>query len=40
VEDAVYYLVGRVQLHRDLARIGVDGKGLMLCDRDWREYDT
>ena len=32
MEDAVDNLVGRIQLHLNLARIGVDGKGLVLCE--------
>jgi hypothetical protein len=39
VERAVDDLVGRVELHLDLAGIGVDGEGLMLGECGWSEYD-
>ena len=39
VERAVDDLVGRVELHLDVAGIGVDGEGLMLAECGWSEYE-
>ena len=39
MKRAVDDLVGRVQLHLDLAGIGIDGEGLMLGECGWREYE-
>jgi hypothetical protein len=39
VERAVDDLVGSVELHLDVAGIGVDGEGLMLGECGWSEYE-
>src|SRR5580704_15173941 len=40
VERAVDDFVGRVELHLDLASIGVDSEGLMLGEYGWSEDDS
>src|ERR1700735_3561828 len=40
MEDAVHNLVGRIQFHLNLARIGADDKGLVWCERDRSEDDS